>query len=74
MVRGVLAAARQLIVFPSITVQDHPNARIGSWQLGDTILVQLHVPHLGDVSRWHRIVAWELTTEDTATLTLERAE
>lgn len=57
-----------------ITVRDHSNAPIGSWALGDDILVQVEVPYLGRVALWHRIVEWSLTSESTATLSLERSE
>lgn len=62
------------LTIPSITVRDHPHAPIGSWVLGDDILVKVTVPWLGDVSIWHRIVGWELLTEHTASLDLERSD
>lgn len=72
--RRELATHRKLLTVPSITVMDHPNARISSWQLGDDILVQTYVPHVGDVSIWHRVLSWALNTDDTATLTLARSD
>lgn len=69
-----LTVRKRELVIPSITVRNHMNAPIGSWSLGDDIRIDTHVPWLGDVSLWHRIVAWELNTDTTATLTLERSD
>ena len=57
----------------SITVQDHPQAPIGSWQCGDDILTEVTVPHLGKVSIWHRVTSWQLLTDTTAQLSLARS-
>lgn len=46
------AVPRRLVVRP------HENAAIGAWQLGDEILVQARVPHLGQQSWWMRVVGW----------------
>lgn len=54
----------------TIEVIDHPNAQIGSWALGDDILVQADLPWVGEVALWHRIEAWEWTGSGTATLDL----
>lgn len=69
-----LRTRRQLLEITSITVRNHDNARIGSWALGDDILVQASLPWLGDVALWCRITAWNLKTEDTAVLTLARSD
>ena len=59
-----------------IVVWDHPNAPIGSWQLGDTVLVQGN--GIGWSGQWQisvRILATQTTPEsDRATLTVTRAE
>lgn len=59
---------------PSITVRDHPNARIGSWQVGDDVLVEATLPWLGDVALWHRVTAWSLLSDSTAEITLTRSD
>jgi hypothetical protein len=62
------------LTISSITVRDHANARVGQWALGDDILVQFDIPGLGRQSIWHRVVSWTLTSEHTATLSLERSD
>lgn len=57
-----------------VTVMDHPNARIGSWDLGDDILIQANLPWLGEIELWCRIVGWSLLSENTATLALKRSD
>lgn len=61
-------------VVTSVTVIDHPNAPIGSWQLGDDVLLQCDVPWLGHVDLWCRVTGWTLNDEHTATLTLDRSD
>ena len=58
----------------SITVVDDPLAPIGSWSVGDDILVSGDVPHYGRYSKYHRIVSWQMKGETQAELTLELAE
>lgn len=58
----------------SIRVRTHPNAPIGSWALGDDILVQGKFPWLGEVSLWCRIVGWSLDSDSEATLQLARSD
>lgn len=72
--RRELAERQAGLFVPMIEVRDHPNARIGSWHLGDDILVQVDVPWVGDLAVWHRIVAEETTPEGHALLTLVRAD
>ncbi|NHI16872.1 hypothetical protein [Microbacterium excoecariae] len=72
--RDELTARQGLLTVPQITVREHPNAPIGSWALGDDIRVQVTLPHLGDIDLWHRVVAWELVTDTTALLSLERSD
>ena len=57
-----------------ITVQDHPNAPIGSWSLGDNILIEGNVPFLGEYKAWHRITAWQRHDEHRATITLGQVQ
>jgi len=62
------------LTISSVSVRDHPNARIGSWELGDDVLIQATIPWLGDVALWCRITGWTLTSESTATLSLARSD
>lgn len=54
-----------------ITVRDHPNARIGSWNMGDDILVRCELPWIGYVELWCRITSWSLEGEASAVLQLQ---
>ncbi|WP_030372349.1 hypothetical protein [Streptomyces rimosus] len=69
-----LAGRTHALQIPAIQVIDHPNARLGSWQLGDDILVQAHVPWVGDVAVWHRIIADEISADGLVVLTLKRSD
>ncbi|MFI1201602.1 hypothetical protein ACH4VR_19485 [Streptomyces sp. NPDC020883] len=69
-----LAGRTQALQIPAIQIVDHPNARFGSWQLGDDIRVQVHVPWVGDVDVWHRIVADEISADGLCVLTLKRSD
>lgn len=69
-----LTRSRQLLSIESITVRDHPNAPIGSWSLGDDILVRAAIPWLGEVALWCRVISWSLLTDDTASLSLARSD
>ncbi|MGA5135155.1 hypothetical protein ACPCTO_35795, partial [Streptomyces olivoreticuli] len=69
-----LAGRTMGVQIPMIQVIDHPNARFGSWNLGDDIRVQLHVPWVGDVDVWHRIVADEISADGLCTLELKRSD
>lgn len=73
-VRAELLKNLSNLTIDQIVVRDHPNAVIGSWALGDDILVQADVPWLGRLAIWHRIVAWSLKSDSTATLKLERSD
>lgn len=74
LIRDELARSRNIMSIDGITVRQHPNARIGSWSVGDDILVKAHLPWLGDVQLWCRVTAWELLTPDTARLDLSRSD
>ncbi|MGI5337650.1 hypothetical protein ACQEVS_09765 [Streptomyces sp. CA-181903] len=69
-----LAGRTMGVQVPMIQILDHPNARFGSWSLGDDIRVQLHVPWIGDVDVWHRIVGDEISADGTCTLELKRSD
>lgn len=47
---------------------DHSNAPFGTWELGDSVLVRGEYPWLGEISEWHRIMAW---TYDEASRSME---
>lgn len=72
--RDALLKAAASMTIEQIVVRDHANAVIGSWALGDDILVQVDVPFLGRLAIWHRIVSWSLTSDSTATLKLARSD
>lgn len=72
--RRELARLSRTLTIPSITVRDHMNARIGSWDVGDDILVEADIPWAGHVSIWCRITEWSLDDEVTATLNLARSD
>ncbi len=73
-VREELGKRAQGLHVPMIEVRDHPNARIGSWQPGDDVLVEVSLPWVGRVSVWHRVVSDEIAVGDTALLTLVRSD
>lgn len=59
-----------------ITVRDHPAAPLGSWQIGDDVQVSVHNDWVSWTG-WSRIIADSYKpgeNEDTATLTLQRAD
>lgn len=74
LIRDQLQRRQNTLEIKSVTVTDHPNARIGSWSVGDDVLIQASIPWLGDVDLWCRITAWTLASETTATLTLARSD
>ncbi|MEU8911803.1 hypothetical protein [Streptomyces nigrescens] len=69
-----LAGRTQALQIPAIQIVDHPNARFGSWALGDDIRIQVHVPWVGDVDVWHRIVSDEISADGMVVLTLKRSD
>jgi hypothetical protein len=73
-IRAELARRTTLLAIDSVTVTNHANAPIGSWALGDDVLIEAVVPWVGDVSVWCRVVAWSLLDENTARLTLIRSD
>jgi len=60
----------------SIKVFDHPNAPLGSWTVGDEILVQHPLGWQGDLALWLRVLAFTTTPDDetVATLSVIRAD
>ncbi len=74
LIRAELQRRQQTLEISQVTVRDHPNAPIGSWSLGDDVLIQATIPWLGDVSLWCRITGWSLLSETTATLNLVRSD
>ncbi|WP_330335704.1 siphovirus ReqiPepy6 Gp37-like family protein (plasmid) [Streptomyces sp. NBC_00536] len=69
-----LTGRSQALQIPAIQIVDHPNARYGSWSLGDDIRVQVHVPWVGDIDMWHRIIGDEVSADGTCVLTLKRSD
>ena len=69
-----LELRRGLLQVSSVDIIDHPNAPIGSWSLGDDVLIRCTVPWLGNVDIWCRVIGWSLTGENTATLDLARSD
>lgn len=49
----------------SITVDaNHPNAPIGSFAVGDDILIQAQIPYIGTLKLWHRITSITWAPDD----------
>ncbi|PNG22421.1 hypothetical protein C1J00_09455 [Streptomyces cahuitamycinicus] len=66
--------AEQLTI-PSVAIRHHPNAPLGSWALGDRILLQVDVPWVGELAIWHRVVSEEIDpAAGTAVLNLTRSD
>lgn len=59
----------------TVIVTDHPNARLGSYDVGDEILVRNAVGWTGQLELWVRIISITIEPEgDRAVLTVARAE
>lgn len=74
--RAQLATRMQTREIGSIEVRGTRQVPIGSWQVGDDIRIDGIVPWIDPVKPvklWHRVTAWQLTGENTATLTLRRS-
>lgn len=65
-----------LLTITEITIDaTHPNAPMGSFSLGDDILVQCWIPYIGDVQLWHRIVSFTWRPDaDSVVIQLRRSE
>lgn len=72
--RTELQTRLNTLTVDEITVRDHDHAPIGSWDLGDDILVQATIPWLGDFEEWHRVIAWRRQGTTRAVLTLQRSD
>ena len=72
--RDTLGRSDLGLVIDRVDVRDHPNAAIGSWSVGDDVLIEATLPWLGEVALWHRITSWTLTSDYTATLHLARSD
>lgn len=71
-VRKVLGWSVGDLEIPAIEVRQHDLARFYSWAVGDSILVQGEIPHIGEYAEWHRIISWRLLPNGNAQLDLER--
>lgn len=74
MIRSELQRRLSVLDITEVTVREHPNAPIGSWTLGDDVLIQATLPWLGDVELWCRITGWSLISDTTARLSLRRSD
>lgn len=74
LIAGEAARRRAHLEISTVEVVDHPNAPLGSWALGDDVLIEARLPWLGDIAEWCRVVAWSLTSDSTARLTLARSD
>lgn len=65
-----------LLTITEITIDaTHDNAPMGSFSLGDDILVQAWIPYVGDVKLWHRIVSYTWRPDkDEVVIQLRRSE
>lgn len=70
LIRDELQRRGLTLSIDSVEVVDHPNARIGSWSVGDDVDIFAELPWLGDVELRCRITAWELLSDTRARLSL----
>lgn len=70
-----LLYAQDINKIDSITVVDHPNAPLGSWQLGDQIRVETYSGFI-KLDLWLRIIGWSFDPQNPsqATISLARLE
>jgi hypothetical protein len=73
-IRDALTARGAVLDIDAVEVIDHPNAPIGSWALGDDVLIEADLPWLGSIAVWCRITGWELLGETRARLSLARSD
>jgi hypothetical protein len=71
-----LRRRQSVLTVGEIVVHDwHPNAPIGSFGLGDDIVLQAPISYLGDIKLIHRITAYTWTPEEgTISLQLARSD
>lgn len=69
MAQDTLDDAQQIMKYDTIEVLDHPNAPLGSWQLGDDLFLQTH-SGFEQINDWVRLVGWSMAPDnpDRATL------
>ena len=75
--RAELKARQPLDAITEVRVADHPNARLGEFEVGDDILITGEFPWLGDFQLWVRITSYTVTpggNEGLATLTVARSD
>lgn len=75
--RTELAIRQPIEELSEVRIIDHPNARLGSFEVGDDILVQGDLPWLSDFAIWCRITSYTVQPEGgegLATLTLARSD
>lgn len=58
----------------SVSIVDHPNARIGAIEMGDEVLIQTYLDSYGEIEMWVRVLAvTESDDTGTAVLSTQRA-
>jgi hypothetical protein len=72
----LLSRRGRMLEFAQIIIDaQHSNAKVGEYQTGDDIFVQVNVPWLGDLGIWHRITAYTYDpTRELVTLSLARSD
>jgi hypothetical protein len=75
-INELLSRRGKMLEFSEITVDaNHPNAKIGEYETGDDIYVQVNLPWVGDLGIWHRITAYTYKPErDLVTINLARSD
>jgi hypothetical protein len=62
------------VTITGFTVRQHPHAPVGSWSVGDDVLVRAEIPYVGEVEQWVRIVSWMLRPDGSAVCTVQRSD
>lgn len=72
----LLSRRGKMLEIAEITVDaEHPNAKIGEYETGDDIFVEVDVPWLGVLGIWHRITAYKYRPDrDLVTISLQRSD
>ncbi len=65
-----LAIAQDASKYDTLEVYNHPNAPIGSWSLGDEIIIQTHSQFV-ELNERVRIVGWAMSPDEPDTAVLE---
>jgi hypothetical protein len=60
--RTTLAVAQNTVQYDNFDVYDHPNAPVGSWNLGDEIKIQTHSGYY-ELNDWVKIVGWSMAPD-----------